>query len=144
MPKKKETGKESEKPKPRSSLHRIGIVLAGMFGPFLLVLFLIFANGIGEAGIDMEKINSICSVVKGIIPILALAELVFGVVCYFASFSLKQENERLAKDFALGLLLGGIIGLIVAATAGFYLNTFSTGWSTGPLNVPDPKTTFIC
>ncbi len=134
---------KKEKPKPRSSLHRIGIVLAGAIGPYLLVLPLTMGYWIGGSGTETEKLSSACQTIKGIIPVLMLVLFALAVICYTASFFMKQEKRDIARDLALGFLIGGIVGLIIAASAQFMLTMFPTPdfGAQAPTNL---STTFFC
>ncbi len=140
--------KEAEKEKPKSGwLARLPF-LTGLLGPHLLLLLLALVMFIGTSGTHIEKLSAACRTVKNILPVIALLSFIVAFIGYVIGIASRWAYKKKVpwlNSFAIGLLISGVITLLIAASASFYLTMFVMsilGGSTVPL--VDPKDTFTC
>ena len=89
----------------------------------VLLVALVLLSGIAFA--DMASgINELCKTIKGIVPIVALLMFIMAGGVYAIGQVMGAETRARASVWATAMLVGGIIGLIIAASAGFLLNMF--------------------
>jgi hypothetical protein len=91
----------------------------------------VFAQGMVSA------LGTICANIKGVIPVVALLMFILAGGIYAIGQVLGAETRARASVWATAMLVGGIIGLIIAASAQFLLQTFasfSIGNTTTSLN----------
>ncbi|MCX6778515.1 MAG: hypothetical protein NT157_06595 [Candidatus Micrarchaeota archaeon] len=70
------------------------------------------------------SLSLICSNIKGVVPIVALLLFILAGAIYAIGQVLGSETRARATVWATAMLVGGIIGLIIAASAQFFLTTF--------------------
>ena len=72
--------------------------------------------------------NDLCKNVKTAVPIVAFTMMILGGIIYGAGQIMGAETRARANVWATAMLTGGIIGLIIAASApyviGFTVNLF--------------------
>ena len=88
----------------------------------------------------LTALNGICSTIKEVVPVVALLLFILAGAIYAIGQVLGSETRARATVWATAMLVGGIIGLIIAASAQFFLETFAT-FSIG--EAVDPGTPFV-
>ena len=78
-------------------------------------VFLIFF-GIAFAGIG-ELINNICFQIRSIVPLMAVSLLVIAGLIYAIGKVLGQEFRSKSESWATTIIIGAVLGLILAVSA---------------------------
>ncbi len=91
---------------------------------FALALLLAFTQVVAAQGIA-ASLNSICMTVKQIVPVVALLMFIIAGAVYAAGQVMGAETRARANVWSTAMLVGGIIGLILAASAGYFVQIFS-------------------
>ena len=104
---------------------RFGVLnRAALFVALVLVSNVVFA--------DMSSsLTALCGTIKGIVPVVALLMFIMAGGIYAIGQVLGAETRARASVWATAMLVGGVIGLIIAASAGFFLNMFAQSLGTG-------------
>jgi hypothetical protein len=71
-----------------------------------------------------NQINAICLNVKSVLPVIALLMFILSGGIYAIGQVMGAETRARATVWSTGMLLGGILGLIIAASAQFLMVTF--------------------
>ncbi|MBI5159364.1 hypothetical protein HY992_04550 [Candidatus Micrarchaeota archaeon] len=71
------------------------------------------------------QLTVICTQFKGIVPVVALLMFIVAGAIYAAGQIMGAETRARANVWSTAMLVGGIIGLILAASAGYFVETFS-------------------
>ncbi len=71
------------------------------------------------------KLNEICGNVKAIVPVVALLMFITAGAVYAAGQIMGAETRARANVWATAMLVGGIIGLILAASSSYFVQMFS-------------------
>ena len=79
--------------------------------------------GLANAQIT-TALQSICSTFKSIVPIIAFLMFITAGVVYAGGQVMGAETRARANVWATAMLIGGIIGLIMAASASFLVQMF--------------------
>jgi hypothetical protein len=103
-----------------------GILLSGMAAAFSL-------PGLGGSGINSLQIAAVCGTVKNSVPVVAFTMLIIGGLIYAAGQIMGAETRARANVWATALVVGAIIGLIIAASAPFVVGTFAKFFSDSTL-----------
>ncbi|MGB9635349.1 MAG: hypothetical protein ACP5H8_02575 [Candidatus Micrarchaeia archaeon] len=81
------------------------------------ILVLVLAlSAIVSAGVG-ETINNLCYQARGMMPIIAFILIVFGGLVYAAGQVLGAEMRSRTTVWATTMVIGAILGLIIAASA---------------------------
>ncbi|MCX6778516.1 MAG: hypothetical protein NT157_06600 [Candidatus Micrarchaeota archaeon] len=72
----------------------------------------------------INSMNDICASIREVVPIVALLLFILAGAIYAIGQVLGSETRARATVWATAMLVGGIIGLIIAASAQFFLETF--------------------
>ena len=67
----------------------------------------------------MDIFTQLCTNIKAIVPIVSLVSFVLAAVCKVVSLFLSKEKKNTLRWLAIGFLVGGLIGLTVAASVQF-------------------------
>jgi len=78
----------------------------------------------GTGGIT-NALTNICTTIKAIVPIVALLMFIIAGAVYAAGQVMGAETRARANVWSTAMLVGGIIGLIIAASAPYFVNIFS-------------------
>ena len=78
--------------------------------------------------------NQLCKDVKGAVPIIAFTMLILGGLIYAAGQVMGAETRARANVWATAMVTGGIIGLLIAASAK-YVIILVLGMFTGTYNI---------
>ena len=78
-----------------------------------------------------DSINSICKTTKDIVPVVALLMFIMAGGIYAIGQVLGAETRARASVWATAMLVGGIIGLIIAASASFFVSAFAQSIGSG-------------
>ena len=94
---------------------------------FALIGLLILANitAATAPGI-VGGLNSLCANVRQILPVVALLMFFMAGAIYAAGQVMGAETRARANVWSTSMLVGGIIGLIIAASAKYLLQLFAT------------------
>ncbi|MBI5159363.1 hypothetical protein HY992_04545 [Candidatus Micrarchaeota archaeon] len=84
------------------------------------------------------QLNSICAKFKAIVPVVALLMFIVAGAIYAAGQIMGAETRARANVWSTAMLVGGIIGLILAASAGYFVETFA-GFALGGSSTLDPS-----
>ncbi|MBI5159362.1 hypothetical protein HY992_04540 [Candidatus Micrarchaeota archaeon] len=95
--------------------------LKKQLGVFALV-FLVNAV-IVSADITVQ-LGCICGQFKGIVPVVALLMFIVAGAIYAAGQIMGAETRARANVWSTAMLVGGIIGLILAASAEYFVKMF--------------------
>ncbi|MFH1470969.1 MAG: hypothetical protein ABIF01_04425, partial [Candidatus Micrarchaeota archaeon] len=83
----------------------------------LLVAIVLFSNVVFA---DMySSLSTLCSTIKGIVPVVALLMFIMAGGIYAIGQMLGAETRARASVWATAMLVGGVIGLVIAASANF-------------------------
>jgi hypothetical protein len=85
------------------------------------------------SGIDIGPITTVCTSVKGAVPVIAFTMLIIGGLIYAAGQIMGAETRARANVWATALVVGAIIGLVIAASAPFVVGTFAKFFSDSTL-----------
>ncbi|MBI5158870.1 hypothetical protein HY992_02000 [Candidatus Micrarchaeota archaeon] len=88
---------------------------------FVMLSGLVFAD---DSQIVL-KLGEICGNVKAIVPVVALLMFIVAGAVYAAGQIMGAETRARANVWATAMLVGGIIGLILAASATYFVQMFS-------------------
>ncbi|MFA6036322.1 MAG: hypothetical protein WC759_05190 [Candidatus Micrarchaeia archaeon] len=88
-----------------------------------------FAGG----GIDVGPLKVVCATVKEAVPVVAFTMLIIGGLIYAAGQIMGAETRARANVWATALVVGAIIGLVIAASAPFVVYTFANFFTNSPL-----------
>ncbi len=102
------------------------------FGVLLALTFLSAMVSAASPSVNIgSSFNQLCLQIKTAVPIVAFAMMILGGIIYGAGQVMGAETRARANVWATALLTGGIIGLIIAASApyviSFVMGMFSTG-----------------
>jgi len=89
----------------------------------MLACLLVFAQ-VAAADIA-SSLNQICQTIKAIVPVVALLMFIIAGAVYAAGQVMGAETRARANVWSTAMLVGGIIGLIIAASAGYFVQIFS-------------------
>ena len=94
-----------------------------MLKPVALVALMLLSNLVAA---DMvTELGKVCGNIKNVVPIVALLMFILAGGIYAIGQVLGAETRARASVWATAMLVGGVIGLIIAASAQFFLETFS-------------------
>ena len=71
--------------------------------------------------------NQLCNIrnlITGIIPTIALIMFLLAGLAYAAGQTFGAEMKAKAQGWAMSLLVGGIVGILIAVVAPFLVNVF--------------------
>ncbi len=71
------------------------------------------------------QLGQICQTIVGIVPIVALLMFIMAGFVYAAGQIFGAETRSRANVWSTTMLVGGIIGLVLAASAPYFLAVFS-------------------
>ncbi len=71
------------------------------------------------------QLNAICAQFKAIVPVVALLMFIVAGAIYAAGQIMGAETRARANVWSTAMLVGGIIGLILAASAQYFVEVFS-------------------
>ena len=84
----------------------------------LILLTLVFAGTTAAAGgIDVSGLSAICTSIQTAVPIVAFSMILLGGLIYAFGQVLGAETRARAVVWGTALLLGGVIGILIAASA---------------------------
>ena len=92
---------------------------AALFGALVLL-----SNVVSAQTAMQSQLETICQNIKGVVPIVALLMFIMAGGIYAIGQVLGAETRARASVWATAMLVGGVIGLIIAASAQFLLETF--------------------
>ncbi|MBI5158504.1 hypothetical protein HY992_00100 [Candidatus Micrarchaeota archaeon] len=115
---------------------------------FLLFAFVLLFNASTDSAADdsadsdvpqiVTKLGEICKNFVAIVPIVALLMFIVAGAIYAAGQIMGAETRARANVWSTAMLVGGIIGLILAASAPYFITTFAKfalGTSTGTYEI---------
>jgi hypothetical protein len=73
----------------------------------------------------VSQLSALCTNIKSIIPVVALLMFIMAGGVYAIGQVLGAETRARASVWATAMLVGGVIGLIIAASAQTLLNIFA-------------------
>ena len=84
----------------------------------------------------VSSLTTVCANIKAIVPIVALLMFILAGGIYAIGQVLGAETRARASVWATAMLVGGVIGLIIAASAQFLIQMFaqSIGGTSTSLN----------
>lgn len=85
----------------------------------MLIANMVFAQALSE------QLNSIMTQIQNIVPVVALVMIVLAGLVYAAGQVMGAEMRSRANVWATSLLVGAIIGLVLAASAPGIVGLFS-------------------
>ncbi|MBI5158869.1 hypothetical protein HY992_01995 [Candidatus Micrarchaeota archaeon] len=96
----------------------------------VIMAVLLFSTMLASAGGStvpqiVTKLGEICKNFVSIVPIVALLMFIVAGAVYAAGQIMGAETRARANVWATAMLVGGIIGLILAASAPFFIKTFA-------------------
>jgi hypothetical protein len=77
----------------------------------------------------------VCGTIKTIVPVVALLMFILAGGIYAIGQVLGAETRARASVWATAMLVGGIIGLIIAASAGFFITMFAQSIGGGAASI---------
>jgi hypothetical protein len=98
---------------------RIGMNMAVLVMALAILSNVVFAQGL------VDSLTGLCTTVKGIVPVVALLMFIMAGGIYAIGQVLGAETRARASVWATAMLVGGVIGLIIAASANFLLTMFA-------------------
>ncbi len=84
-----------------------------------------------------EQFSQLCSQIKTVVPIVAFSMLLLGGIIYAAGQIMGAETRARANVWATAMLTGGIIGLLIAASAPYIIWFFAGMFSNSPISYSD-------
>ena len=96
----------------------------GMLTRSALLVALVLLSNVASASLA-SSLASVCATIKGIVPIVALLMFIMAGGIYAIGQVLGAETRARASVWATAMLVGGVIGLILAASAGYLLQIFA-------------------
>ena len=100
----------------------------------VLLVAIVLLSGIAFAGMATQ-LDSLCVTIRGIVPVIALLMFIMAGGVYAIGQVLGAETRARASVWATAMLVGGVLGLIIAASAHFLLTTFANSGFGGSLSV---------
>ncbi len=91
----------------------------------LFLLAVVLAGNLVFAQTLSEQLSNIMTQIQSIVPIVALVMIVLAGLVYAAGQVMGAEMRSRANVWATSLLVGAIIGLVLAATAPGIVGLFS-------------------
>jgi len=88
------------------------------------------------------SISNLCASIKSAVPVLAFAMLLLAGIIYAGGQIMGAETRARANVWATAMLTGGVIGLIIAASAPYVLQFFNAMFSSTPYG--GGETQFTC
>jgi hypothetical protein len=92
-------------------------------GTALFVLVLL-SKVVSAQGLQ-DSLEAVCGNIRTIVPVVALLMFILAGGIYAIGQVLGAETRARASVWATAMLVGGIIGLIIAASAGFFIGMFA-------------------
>jgi len=92
---------------------------ATVFAALVVMSALASAQGI------IDQLGTICGTMVSIVPIVALLMFITAGLVYVAGQIMGAETRSRANVWSTAMLVGGIIGLVLAASAPYFLQVFS-------------------
>lgn len=96
--------------------------------PLLAVILLsgaVYAQGASSVASSISsQLCNIKNLIVGIIPTIALIMFLLAGLVYAAGQTFGAEMKAKAQGWAMSLLVGGIIGMVLAVIAPLLVNTF--------------------
>ncbi|MEM3030317.1 MAG: hypothetical protein QXH27_01150 [Candidatus Micrarchaeia archaeon] len=89
----------------------------------VLVCLLVFTQ-VAAAQI-VSALQNMCQTIKAIVPMVALLMFIIAGAVYAAGQVMGAETRARANVWSTAMLVGGIIGLIIAASAPYFVQIFS-------------------
>ena len=90
---------------------------------FVLAMLLVFAQ---VAAADIKSsLQEICGTIKDIVPVVAMLMFIIAGAVYAAGQVMGAETRARANVWSTAMLVGGMIGLMIAASAGYFVSVFS-------------------
>ncbi len=86
---------------------------------------------LGSAGLTfatlpiVTQLSLLCGNIKSIVPIVAVLMFITAGAVYAAGQIMGAETRARANVWSTAMLVGGIIGLVIAASAGYLLQIFA-------------------
>jgi len=74
----------------------------------------------------VNEIKSICTSIKTVVFILGLALMILGGALYAGAHVMPGATKGQIQGYGMGMLVGGVIGVIIALIAPFVLNQIIT------------------
>jgi hypothetical protein len=107
----------------------------GLLNRMAVILALVLLSNAVAADIA-SSLTEVCGNIRAIVPIVALLMFILAGGIYAIGQVLGAETRARASVWATAMLVGGIIGLIIAASAQFLVQMFaqSIGGVTTSLN----------
>ena len=93
-------------------------------GRILVLATIMAVNGLAAADIT-SSLGEICGKFRSIVPIVALLMFFAAGAIYAAGQIMGSETRARANVWSTAMLIGGIIGLILAASAQYFVNVFA-------------------
>jgi phosphate/sulfate permease len=94
----------------------------------------LMAGAAVAGGINTQPIVDVCVTVKTAVPVVAFTMLIIGGLIYAAGQIMGAETRARANVWATALVVGAIIGLVIAASAPFVVSTFAKFFSDSTLD----------
>jgi len=98
----------------------------------LPLAFVLFMSGFvaaqtasGTASTISSALCDIQNLIKGVLPTLALIMFFLAAVAYAAGQAFGAEMKAKAQGWAMSLIVGGMVGIILAVIAPFIVNVFA-------------------
>ncbi|MEW6328568.1 MAG: hypothetical protein AB1468_00475 [Candidatus Micrarchaeota archaeon] len=73
----------------------------------------------------IEELNKMCYNIKQVVPVVALLMFITAGLVYAAGQIMGAETRSRANVWSTAMLVGGIIGLILAASAPYLVTVFA-------------------
>jgi hypothetical protein len=108
-------------------------VFAGILFSGISAAFTLPGVGGGGGGIDVGPLKAVCSTVRDSVPVVAFTMLIIGGLIYAAGQVMGAETRARANVWATALVIGAIIGLVIAASAPFVVYTFANFFTNSPM-----------
>ncbi|MDE1833153.1 MAG: hypothetical protein KGH58_01920 [Candidatus Micrarchaeota archaeon] len=88
-------------------------------------------TGAGSAQGIANEIKTICNEIKTVVFVLGLALMILGGALYAGAHVMPGTTKGQIQGYGMGMLVGGIIGVIIALIAPFVLNQIITFSNSG-------------
>ncbi|MEW6328566.1 MAG: hypothetical protein AB1468_00465 [Candidatus Micrarchaeota archaeon] len=98
---------------------RVPFRLLSVFIALLYFSLITSAQGLAE------QLGEICRTIVGIVPVVALLMFVMAGMVYAGGQIMGAETRSRANVWSTTMLVGGIIGLVLAASAPYFLTIFA-------------------
>ena len=108
---------------------------------------ILLLNGIAMAAESsgiVDALNNVCAQFKQIVPVVAMLMFLVAGAIYAAGQIMGAETRARANVWSTAMLVGGIIGLILAASAQFFVETFAEFALTGTSTLDAIETETMC